>query len=98
MAKTPPSLDNARHCPLLNRGCIGQACAWWIEMYGVDEAGKPVLDKECSIPWLAVLGREQLIETARTAAGHDKVASETRLLSSVIDGGLRQQRELANGG
>lgn len=96
--RPPESRDNLKFCPLIQRRCIGSDCAWWLEIWGVDQDGKPTLDKDCSIAWLPILGREQLIETARTAASHDKVANETRLLTTVIDSGLQDQKAIEFGG
>ena len=86
MAKTklPEPIENARHCPMIGQGCIGDACAWWVSMWGVDDKGKTHLDEECSIPWLVQLGREQLIESTRVSASYDKAATHAARLTNVI--------------
>jgi len=84
MPKTPKPIDDARYCPLIKQGCIGDACAWWVEMWGVDDKGQSHLDADCSIPWLVTLGRENLVEAARTAASYDKAATNAAVLSNEL--------------
>jgi hypothetical protein len=78
------SKESMKFCPLIKKTCVGAKCAWWVEIAGVDQDGKTVLDEECSIPWLVFLGKEQLVETARTSASYDKVANMTAVLGNVI--------------
>ena len=63
---------------------------FWIKMVGVNEDGDPTLDEDCAINWTVILGRETLVETARVAAGHDKVANETSKLAGVVAIGVQQ--------
>lgn len=91
MAKAPASKEGLKFCPLINRTCIGDDCAWWLELWGIDSDGKKVLDAECSVSWQPILMRQQLIETGRTTAGQDKVANETRMLTTVIHNGLQER-------
>ena len=76
--------ETLKFCPLIKKQCVGDKCAWWVEINGMDPNGKAVLDEECSIPWLVFLGKEQLVETARTGASYDKVANMTAALGTVI--------------
>lgn len=94
--KQPASVEGLAFCPMIQRGCVGDACSWWVEITGVDDDGQVHLDKSCSIAWLPILGREQLIETVRGTATQDKVANETRILSSVVSTGLQDQKALGN--
>ena len=84
MGKTPQAKMGLNFCPLIKQGCVGEHCSWWVTMTGVDKDGKPHLDESCSIPWLVILGKGQLVETARTSASYDKVASMTGSLGRVI--------------
>jgi hypothetical protein len=83
MAK-PPSIPEAPYCPLIQRGCIENQCAWWIGIWGRTGDGEPVLDEQCALVWQVQLQSETLIETARVTAGHDKAANQVNLLGQII--------------
>ena len=83
MAK-PTSVPEAPYCPLIRRGCIQGACAFWVGIWGKTGDDKPVLDEQCALVWQVQLQSETLIETARVTAGHDKAANQVNLLGHLI--------------
>ena len=91
--KAPKAVEGARFCPLIQQGCIEDACMFWTEIWGKTPDQEPVLSKECSINWNVKLQAETLVETARVAAGHDKVASETSKLAGVVAIGVQRMDE-----
>ena len=93
MGKAPASVPDARFCPLIQRGCMGASCMWWVGIWGKKgDDGEPVLDEECAIVWNVMLERETLIETARVTAGHDKAANSVNMLGHFI---AEQQAKLS---
>ena len=92
MGKAPAPVDGLGYCPLVGQGCIGEACAFWVKMYGIDDEGKPQLDEDCTFNWSTLLQREVLVETARVSAGNDKVANETNKLGTMIAVGIESSR------
>lgn len=95
MAKIPAAVPGYGFCPLLRQGCIGEGCAWWIKVLGKDGNGDIHEDEECAINWTVLLSQEQLRETARVTAGHDKVANETSKLAGVFAIGVQEARQRA---
>ena len=93
MAKLPPPVEGLGYCPLIKQQCIGDACALWVKMYGMDENGVETLDEDCTLNWSTLIARETLVETARVTAGHDKVANETHQLGTLIAVGIRTAQQ-----
>lgn len=86
--RIPPPLEDAKFCPLIAQGCVGDACAFWVQMWGHDpDTGEPAVHEECSIPGLVILQRETVIEVARAAASSDKAANETARLTTLAAAG-----------
>lgn len=82
--KPPKPVDGLGYCPLIGQGCIGDQCALWVQVWGKADDQEPELRGDCTLNWQTVLAKEQLVETARVTAGHDKVATEAQHIAGAI--------------
>ena len=67
-----------RPCPLMKMKCPGtrQKCAFWVDEVLKNAAtGADDLQSGCLMAWQYVIGHEIMLESVRTQAGMDKVAT-----------------------
>lgn len=67
-----------KKCPLLNKPCIEDKCAWWVEMVAKNKAtGELQPYHDCAITKLTVLGLELLQKTTGVQKATESFRNET---------------------
>jgi hypothetical protein len=90
MAKEPGT-----YCPLLQKNCIEQKCAWYTKLVGTNKnTGQPIDDWGCAIAWMPVLMVETANESRQTAAAveslrNENIKGQDATRSALLNGMLR---------
>ncbi len=65
-----------KHCPFLDRMCLGDECQLWKELIFKDAQDKSEVKKDCSIAWMPILQIETGREVNHASSSIDKMATE----------------------
>jgi hypothetical protein len=70
-------LKNGTFCPLIQKGCIGLDCMWFIRVQGYDmNTGNQVDDYQCAVAWMPMLLIENSGQQRQTGAAIESFRNE----------------------
>jgi hypothetical protein len=71
-------MKKGNHCPLINKKCIENKCAWYTQVRGMNpNTGQPVDEWQCAINFVPFLMIENSQQQRQTAAAVESFRNET---------------------